>query len=112
MSRPQLNRHLMLETETQTPDGSGGYLRNWVVLGAHWADIKAGSGREASGAAASISRVTHKITVRSAPVGSDARPVAGQRFRGHGRIYAVHAVAESPSGDRYLTCHATEETVT
>lgn len=111
MSRPQLTRHLMLEHETQVADGSGGYLRDWSVLGAHWAQIKAGTGREASGTAASISRVTHKITIRAAPDGSDARPVAGQRFRGHGRIYAIHAVAESAVGPRYLTCHTTEETV-
>jgi 3-hydroxyisobutyrate dehydrogenase len=45
MSRPQLNRHLVLEHETQVPDGSGGFLRNWLALGAHWAEINAGSGR-------------------------------------------------------------------
>lgn len=111
MTRPKLNRHLVLEQITQTPDGSGGYLREWAVLGAHWAQIAAGTGREASGPAAPLSRVAYRITVRAAPDGSDARPKAGQRFRGHGKIYAIHAVAQSSAGQRYLTCQATEETV-
>ena len=111
MSRPQLNRHLVLEHETQVPDGSGGFLRNWLALGAHWAEINAGSGRETSGPATTLSRVVHKITICAALAGSDARPLAGQRFRGHGRIYAIHAVAENAANARYLTCHTTEETV-
>ena len=111
MSRPQLNRHLMLEQETQTADRAGGFLQDWTVVGAHWADIQPGSGRETSGRGASVSRVAFKITMRSAPIGSDARPKAGQRFRGHGQIYAIHAVSESSAGARYLTCTTTQETV-
>ncbi len=111
MKRPQLNRHLMLEQETQVPDGAGGYLREWSVLGAHWAEIKPGSGRETSGPATPLSRVSFRITVRAAPTSSDARPRAGQRFRGHGRIYAIQAVAETGTNGRYLLCHTSEETV-
>ncbi|MCO4841473.1 MAG: head-tail adaptor protein [Yoonia sp.] len=112
MSRPKLNRHLKLEHLTQAPDGSGGYSQDWAELGVHWAEIKPGSGRETSGPAVSLSRVAYRITIRAAPVSSDARPKAGQRFRGHGRVYAITAVTESPSGERYLTCHAEEETAT
>lgn len=112
MKRPQLNRHLFLENQTQQPDGSGGYQRDWVVLGAHWAEIKAGSGRELSAPSTTISRVAYRITVRAAPVSSDARPKAGQRFRGQGRFYTINAVAEVGTDGRYLTCHAVEENVT
>lgn len=110
MSRPQLNRHLMLEHETRVPDGSGGFVTQWAVLGAHWAQIKSGSGRAASGAGTAISRVNFRITVRAAPITSDARPKAGQRFRGHGQIYAISAVSEIAPNGRYLLCHATQET--
>ena len=99
-------------TLAQTPDGSGGYSQNWVEIGVHWAEIKPGSGRETSGAAVSVSRVAYRITIRAAPVSSDARPKAGQRFRGRGRIYAITAVTQSVAGERYLTCYAEEETVT
>lgn len=112
MNRPKLNRHLKLETLTQTPDGAGGFSQAWVALGFHWAQIKAGTGREASGPAVSVSRVAFQITVRAAPVSSEARPKAGQRFRGQGRIYAITAVAEASAGERYLTCYAQEETAT
>ena len=112
MKRPQLNRHLFLEELTQAPDGSGGYLKNWSVLGDHWAEIKAGTGRETAAPGTAISRVTYKITVRAAPMSSDARPKAGQRFRGQGRLYTINAVAEVGTEGRYLTCHAIEENVT
>ncbi len=112
MKRPQLNRHLFLEEQTQTPDGSGGYLEAWTVLGAHWAEIKASTGRETSAPGTAISRVALRITVRAAPVSSPSRPKAGQRFRGQGRLYTINAVAEVGTQGRYLTCHAVEETVT
>lgn len=95
-----------------TPDGSGGYSQNWVEMGVHWAEIKPGNGRETSGATVSLSRVASRITIRAAPVSSDARPKAGQRFRGRGRIYAISAVTQSVAGERYLTCYAEEEAVT
>lgn len=112
MKRPQLNRHLFLEDQARSPDGSGGYTENWVVLGAHWAEIKAGTGRETAAPGTAISRVVYRITVRSAPASSPARPKAGQRFRGQGRFYTINAVAEVGTEGRYLTCHAVEENVT
>ncbi len=112
MKRPQLNRHLFLEHLVQTPDGAGGYSSAWAVLGAHWAEIKSGSGRETSAPSTAISRVSFRITVRAAPTSSTARPKAGQRFRGQGRYYTINAVAEAGTDGRYLTCHAVEETVT
>ncbi|WP_458790284.1 head-tail adaptor protein [Yoonia sp. MH D7] len=105
MSRPQLNRHLKLEDLTRVPDGAGGFSEDWAELGFHWAEIKAGTGREGSGPAVSVSRVAYRITVRAAPSSSDARPKAGQRFRGQGRVYAITAVTEAAAGERYLACY-------
>ncbi|SFR41606.1 phage head-tail adaptor, putative, SPP1 family [Yoonia tamlensis] len=110
MKMPHLNRALVLEAPTQVSDGAGGYIRQWEPLGVHWAAIKPGSGRETAAFAATVSRVPYRITVRAAPHGAASRPVAGQRFREGNRFFEITAVAEHDADQRYLTCHATEET--
>ena len=109
MSLPHLNRKLVLEHAVRTPDQSGGYATVWSTLGALWAEIAPGTGAERGANALALSRVPLKITVRAAPVGSDARPMAGQRFREGPRIYSILAVAERDTQARFLVCHAQEE---
>ncbi|MEN8917627.1 MAG: head-tail adaptor protein [Octadecabacter sp.] len=108
---PRLNRQLVLEAPTQVSDGAGGYTQDWTALGTLWASVTARSGREAAGVAAPLSRVAYKIIVRAAPTGSDARPVANQRFRDGARRFVILAVAEDDADARYLNCTAQEETV-
>ena len=55
-----------------------------------------------------ISRVTHRITIRSAAMGSDRRPIADQRFRKGGRIFAIRGVTEADDRGAYLTCWVEE----
>ena len=110
MKTPVLNRSLVLEGPTQTPDGAGGYQRNWQPLGVLWAQIRPGTGRERAAFAATVSRVPVKITIRAAAPGSQSRPVAGQRFREGTRLYNINAVTESDPHARYLLCIAEEET--
>ncbi len=55
--------------------------------------------------------MAYRIIVRAAPFGSDARPVANQRFRDGGRTFVILAVAEDDADARYLNCTAQEETV-
>lgn len=109
MSLPHLNRSLVLEAPVQVSDGAGGYTRNWQPLGVLWAQVKAGSGREAAAFAVTVSRVPYRIVVRAAPDGAPSRPVAGQRFREGARIFNIQAVAEKDAQGRFLTCHAQEE---
>lgn len=109
MSVPQLNRALTLEDPVKIPDGAGGYTRDWQPLGVLWAELKAGTGRAARGAAATVSRVPYKITVRAAPYGAPSRPTVGQRFRKGTRIFTINAVAEKGVDAQYLTCHVDEE---
>lgn len=109
MTVPHLNRSLVLEAPVKIADGAGGYTRDWEALGVLWAEVKAGSGREKAQSAATLSRVSYRITVRAAPYGAPSRPVAGQRFRDGARVFEIYAVAERGVDAAYLTCHAQEE---
>lgn len=111
MTAPDLNRQLVLETPTRTPDGGGGYVEGWVVLGNLWAQISARSGRERSEAGLPLSSVAYRIVVRAAPAGHPQRPMPDQRFRDGSRLFHIRAVAESDPSGRYLTCFADEEIV-
>ncbi|MEX3315099.1 phage head closure protein [Sulfitobacter sp. PS-8MA] len=110
MSRPHLNRALILETPQRVSDGAGGFVESWQPLGTLWAEVRARTGRETAQSGAAVSRMAFKITVRAAPQGAPARPTAQQRFREGARIFTIQAVAETDSAGRYLTCFAQEET--
>ena len=99
-----LNRFLSLEALSNTPDGAGGFHDVWYEVGKIWADISVRSAglRETSLNDVSVGRF--KATVRSAPVGSSARPKAGQRFREGNRIFLIDAVTELDRAGLYLVC--------
>lgn len=109
--QPKLDRYLVLEAPTRVADGAGGYDVHWAALGALWAELAPGTGRERSGRAARMSRVPYRITVRGVPVGSAGRPQPDQRFRDGDRIFQILAVTEADPRARYLVCHAEEEIV-
>ncbi|MFK7938055.1 MAG: head-tail adaptor protein [Roseovarius sp.] len=109
MAQVTLNHPLVLEAAQRSPDGAGGFLESWTVLGTLWAERKAGSGNEAQGAGVSLSRTRFKITVRAAPLGAPSRPKPEHRFRDGTRIFRILSVAESDVSARYLTCLTTEE---
>ena len=109
MNAPKLNRVLSLEERLRTPDGAGGFSETWQALGLIWAELKAGTGREAGIDFATLSRVPYKITVRAAPYGAASRPKADQRFRDGTRVFSILAVTEAGTDGRYLICNAVEE---
>lgn len=109
MRLPVLNRRLLLEAPERVPDGAGGYSQTWVALGAHWAEVRPGAGRESAGEFLTVSAVPYRIVVRAAPVGADARPRPEQRFREGTRVFLITTVAEHDPQGRYLVCHALEE---
>ncbi len=112
MTDPKLNRKLVLETPVQLPDGAGGYAEGWEALGTVWAGVRPGSGRLSDHAGLPVASLPLKITVRSAPQGSPARPMAGQRFRDGDRLYRIYSVTEADESARYLLCNAREEVTT
>ena len=112
MSGPvHLTRQLVLETPSELPDGAGGVVRGWDVLGTLWADVIARTGRERDGDGMPVSLTGYRITVRAAPVGSTMRPSPEQRFREGARLFRITAVAERDPRGRFLTCFAEEEVV-
>lgn len=111
MRRPRLNRQLVLEGASRTPDGAGGFVELWTPLGWLWAELRAGAGREAELAEATVGEGRYRIIVRAAPHGAPSRPVPGQRFREGARRWRILAVTEADAAARYLTCHAVEEVV-
>lgn len=105
---PNLNRKLVLEQRVAAPDGGGGVIEAWQSVGSHWAALKALSAREVVAGERPAARVTHKLTIRSAPPGSPRRPLADQRFRLGGRIFAIKGVAEADEAGAYLVCWVEE----
>lgn len=109
MGAELLNRHLTLEAQDRTPDGAGGFTRDWSVVGIVWARIEARTGRDIAGEAVSLSSTAYRIVVRAAPFGAPSRPMPGQRFRDGTRVFRVLSVAERDTTLRYLTCFCEEE---
>ena len=103
-----LTRALVLEERVRTPDGAGGFTLAWTALGTLWAEVAAGSGREAFVAGRPEGRVTYRILVRGAPVGARSRPRADQRFREGARVFDILSVAEADPRGRYLEVTAEE----
>ena len=109
MSAPQLTHLLVLEQATRQSDGAGGFTSIWAEVCTHWAEITSGAGRITAGEEIFVSQVPYRITLRAAPVGSNARPRPEQRLRMGARIFTILAVAERDASGRYLVCFSREE---
>jgi head-tail adaptor len=104
-----LNRLLSLETLLNTPDGAGGFQNDWTEIGKIWADVSVRSAGLRETSLNDVSQGRFKATVRSAPVGSSARPKAGQRFVEGARVFLIDAVTELDRAGLYLICWLHEE---
>ena len=109
MKRVQLDRRLILENAQHQADGAGGLIESWQPIGEHWAEVRAGMGRERSQDFAVVSAVHYRIIVRAAPYGAPSRPTPDQRFREGNRIFPILAVADHDPTGRFLTCYTYEE---
>ncbi len=105
---PVLSQELVLEAPIRDIDSGGGQSVTWQAMGTLWADIQASAAREALSGVRESARVTHRITIRSAPNGSPRRPSAECRFRSGNRVFAIIGVAEADRTRKYLTCWAEE----
>ena len=105
---PKLSQRLVLEAPARIADGGGGWQVTWTELGTHWAELRPVSGRERVSGVREVSRVTHRVMVRSAPVGSTRRPKPEQRFRQGERLFNIRGVADADHRGAYLTCWVEE----
>jgi SPP1 family predicted phage head-tail adaptor len=105
---PRLSSRLTLEAPQRVADSGGGWQVTWQALGTLWAELRPVHGRETVSGARESTRVTHRVTVRAAPEGSPRRPVAEQRFRQGGRLFAIRGVADQDGTGAYLTCWVEE----
>ena len=105
---PLLTRKLALESPSSAPDGAGGLTVTWTELGTLWAEIVPRAGREVVSGDRETSVQRHRITVRGAPVGSERRPQADQRFREGVRVFDILSVSEADPVGRYLVCDVEE----
>ncbi len=112
MSAVRANRPLDLLERQRVPDGAGGFAEGWVVLGTLWAEVKPGTGRDATGEEVILAEVSYRITVRGAPPGSPERPKPDQRFREGARVWRILAVTERDTAGDWLLCFAREEVPT
>ncbi|MEM6621574.1 MAG: head-tail adaptor protein [Pseudomonadota bacterium] len=108
MMGPSLDTPMLLEAPQRLVDTGGGTSIVWSALGTVWADIAAKSGRETVAGLRENARISHQITVRSAPIGSPQRPRPEQRFRLGDRLFAIRAVAPADGAGRHLTCWVEE----
>lgn len=109
MSAPHLTRSLVLEAPVRTPDGAGGYAKTWAVLGALWAEVVPGGGRDVAGQEVTLASVAYRVTVRGAVQGAPSRPKPGQRFRDGARLFTILAVTERDPAAQFLVCFTREE---
>lgn len=103
----RLDTFFALERPAETPDGGGGQLRSWEVVGRLWGALTPSTGRETALGDRPSARVTHRITFRRAKE-PDARPKPEQRLVSRGRVFAIRAVADAGPPGKYLTVFAEE----
>jgi len=100
---PQLKRRITIEQPSLTPDGLGGYTRNWTALATVWGSIEPLSGGEQVFAGKLESHVTHQVTIRYR---SDVR--ADMRLVYKARIFTIRAMINVDEAGRILEILAEE----
>lgn len=100
-----LDRRLVLEAPSETPDGSGGVVRGYVATAILWAAVTPVAARDAVVAAAGCATVTHRIVIRA---GGDAGVTTRHRLRDGARVYAVVAVRPAARRRAVVEIDATE----
>lgn len=108
MSSPAMNTELVLEAPRRVNDAGGGFSVVWSPVGTLWVDMRSVGARERVSGLRESSRITHRITLRSAPANSPRRPTSECRFRQGNRVFAIRGVAAADDRNRYLTCWAEE----
>lgn len=92
-----MRQRIRLEEPVLTPDGLGGFTRNWQTVATVWAEIVYGGGDERMAAGQWTAQTTHRIRLRWRDgVTAQMRVVFGTR------IFAIRAIVERDGKRRGL----------
>lgn len=98
-----LRHRLVLEEPVDTPDGAGGFSREWREVDTLWVAMEHVAARTTSVADRTAHRITHRITLRYR-----ADVTSGHRFRDGTRIFGIRSVYD-PHATRRVLIAETEE---
>jgi SPP1 family predicted phage head-tail adaptor len=94
-----LNRRVVLEAATRSPDGAGGAGQSWTAIATLFATVRALSGTESFAQDRVTGRVTHEIVIRYR---TDVTPA--MRFRLGTRLFEIIAALDPDGRRRQLRC--------
>lgn len=89
-----LKHRAVIEAQTLSGDGGGGYTAIWDVVANAWVSIEPLGASDAMGPDRREARVRHRIRLRRAP-----GIAAGMRLRTASRSFAIHDVLDAGAGD-------------
>lgn len=99
----RLDRRLVLEAATRSPDGAGGVTLGWAPVAILWARVAIGAGGEAFDADRTRGSRPAVITLRHRNgLASD------MRFRDGERTYEILSVAEAGGRRQWMVCQCEE----
>lgn len=99
----QLRTMIAIDDPVETPDGQGGWVRDWTERALVWAHEEAAASRAADFAGRAQSVASRRFWIRFR---TDMRP--GQRIRRGDRIFLIDTADDADGSRRYLILKATE----
>ena len=98
MSAGRLRERLIIQSESSTPDGGGGYAVSWVNVVTAWGSVKPQRGGESLDAMQVRDTVLYDVTIRYR-----TGVIPKQRIAWGSRIFNIRAVMNKDERERYLT---------
>lgn len=99
-----LSQRATLQTRVLASDGGGGSIEGWHTIGAAWVDITPLAATERFGGDRSAMRIRHRIKMRAR---DDV--VSGMRILVGARNFAIRAVLDRSTDNRFLTVMCEEQ---
>ena len=101
----KLNKQLVIEEFTRTPDGAGGAEITWADFATVWAAVRSKHGAEKLHADAPTSTTSHEIVIRYVN-GLHPR----MRFMDGTRKFEILSIINVEEKDKWLSCLCREKT--
>lgn len=99
-----LNKRLIIQDITSSPDGAGGFDTNWIEFATVWAKVRSRHAGEKLFADAVNSATTHDITIRYL---TGLRP--RMRFVDGTRELEILSIVNGKEADKWLSCLCREK---